>query len=76
MIDYKLSMRDDKDRHLFNLLAQARSKSELTGSREPLQDAATMNTMPYFLTSEYAALLAESKKQDEERMKQASNGAL
>ena len=66
MIDYKLSMKDDKDRNLFNLLAQARSKSEL-GIREPLQDAATMNTMPYFLTSEYAALMIESKKQDEER---------
>jgi len=59
MIDFKLKMKDTKDKHLFNLLSQARQPTEI-GIRESKAEA--INTMPYFLTSEYAKIMQESKR--------------
>jgi hypothetical protein len=47
MIDYKLSLKDTKDKQLFNMLSQARQPAEI-GHRD--KKGAELDTMPYFLT--------------------------
>jgi len=56
MIDFKLSFKDTKDKQLFNMLSQARKPAEI-GHREP--KGAELNTMPYFLTDQYAEVIKE-----------------
>ncbi len=56
MIDFKLSINNAKDAALFNLLAQARKPEEI-GQREP--KGAEIETLPYFLTSEYASIMKQ-----------------
>ena len=62
MIDFKLSIKNQKDAALFNLLAQARQPDEI-GAREP--KGAEIETLPYFLTSEYASIMKVQKELDE-----------
>ena len=78
MIDFKLSLKDTKDKQLFNMLSQARKPEEI-GHRE--KKGAEINTMPYFLTDQYAAILKEQEKNDRltkentASTQQASSGA-
>ena len=69
MIDFKLSLKDDKDKQLFNMLSQARKPEEI-GSRE--KKGAELDTMPYFLTDQYAAILKEQDKN--EKLNKESTG--
>lgn len=68
MIDFKLSLKDTKDKQLFNMLSQARQPEEI-GHREP--KGAELDTMPYFLTDQYAAIIKEQERIDKEN-KEAS----
>lgn len=61
MIDFKLSLKDNKDKQLFNMLSQARKPAEI-GHREP--KGAELNTMPYFLTDQYAEIIKEQERVD------------
>lgn len=60
MIDFKLSVKNEKDNQLFNLLSQVRShrpgQADLPSKSEPI------DTMPYFLTSEYATIIKKQKE--------------
>lgn len=59
MIDFKLSLKDTKDKQLFNMLSQARKPAEI-GHRE--KKGEEIDTMPYFLTDKYAAILSEQER--------------
>lgn len=70
MIDFKLSLKDTKDKQLFNMLSQARKPSEI-GHREP--KGAELNTMPYFLTDQYAEIIKEQERIEKLNKESTSN---
>lgn len=69
MCDFKLSVKDEREKNLFNLLAQARQNTS-DRVREP--KGQEIETMTYFLSSEFAALMdnkqaIEDKKKNEDK---------
>lgn len=66
MIDFKLLIKNDKDAKLFSLLSQA-------GQTQTVDKLDQVETMPYFLTSQFAEVLAHQasmdKKKTEEHLK-------
>ena len=69
MIDFKLSLKDDRERHLFNLLSQARQ-----GATEKVREpkGQEIDTMPYFLSSEFAAIIENKNALDEKLRAEAA----
>lgn len=52
MIDYKLSVKNEKDAKLFNLLSQVQQQPQ------PQKD---LETLPYFLTEEFTAVINQEQ---------------
>lgn len=70
MIDFKLLIKDDKEKNLFKMLSQARKPEEI-GHRE--KKGQEIETMPYFLTDQYAAILQEREKVEKQLKENIGN---